>query len=272
MKVLVLGLVWMGMAAAFNTNPSGMTLNKQGVVIEQRRCACANSQDGTSSTGNCKKKEVKDCTPGPPTCTQNLQLDIALLLDKSGSIGSDNFVLMQNFGVDLVDSFSVGTGLNQTAFAVACFASDDDGRRFYEFDADQQAGLVGDAIRSIPYVATRTDITEGLQLSEEQFERSRPNADFPNVLILLTDGVHNEDDSDDEDPEDVADRLRMNGVFIVVLPIGPSANTDTALEQFASIAGPDGEGLVIPVTDFNALQTQLGSITAEICEMMAQSS
>ena len=55
------------------------------------------------------------------SCELDARLDIALVLDGSGSISSSNFTIMQNFALGLVDSFAVGG--QATRFSVTQFSS-----------------------------------------------------------------------------------------------------------------------------------------------------
>lgn len=180
-------------------------------------------------------------TAAPARQSDNCRIDLVMVLDSSGSITFQNYDVMRQFVIDLVNSFEMGP--DDAYISIIQFSD----------TVNQEIGLSGDQatvveeVRTMTKLNNNTNITAGLELAERTLVYGgRPET--PRVIIVLTDGLHNTGPV----PIPVADRIRAdesNEAETVILGV---AVGDFALGEIIGIAG--GDFNVIQVPDFNGLQ------------------
>ena len=91
-----------------------------------------------------------------------------------------------------------------------------------------------DAVDAIPLMGSTTRIDKALRLTQKElFEiENGARAGVTKILILLTDGTQTKDRGA-EDPGDITDELRADGVVIIVIGIG----SGTDAKELAHMAG-----------------------------------
>ncbi len=123
-------------------------------------------------------------------CQADTALDIMLVLDSSGSIGSNDYKLMKNFATGLVQSFTFGP--NAARFGVIQFSSP--GLGVMEVGLSTNQARVLTEIREMTQRFGNTDIGEGLRMAQNELRRDGRDVKFiPRAIILLTDGYGNGD-------------------------------------------------------------------------------
>ena len=90
------------------------------------------------------------------------------------------------------------------------------------------------AVDAIPLMGSTTRIDKALRLTQSKMFtlESGARATTPKVLILLTDGSQTKD-AGAEDPGDIADELRQDGINVIVIGIG----SGTDLKELSHMAG-----------------------------------
>ncbi|NCC33482.1 MAG: VWA domain-containing protein, partial [Chloroflexia bacterium] len=182
-------------------------------------------------------------------CTEALEL--MLVLDGSGSISSTNFRQMRDFVRNLVSSYTISP--DDVRVGIAQFGTQGWGR--YEVRLADDPNLVLTRINAMRQLDGYTDIQEGLQLGREDLA-ANGRAGVPQVIILLTDGEHNQGG----DPVEEAQLVRDAGMHLFAIAVGSGPN----LQQLNALtADPDR---VFSVSNFASLSTILRQIVAVSCE------
>jgi hypothetical protein len=183
-----------------------------------------------------------------PSLPNSCGLDIALVLDSSGSIDNTELTTMKNAFKAFVDAFLPAT---PTQFSVTDF--DDSASVLQSFSGD--ATTIKNAI-DLPTSGGSTNWEDGLITAQGTFD-PRSN---PNLIIFASDGNPTESDgplSDLEDAIVAANAIKTAGIRIVALGIGNELNT-------ANLEAISGSGDVI-TSDFATLAADLAAFAAESC-------
>ena len=153
-----------------------------------------------------------------PTCTT--KVDVGFILDSSGSLRNDyqrekDFMklLAANFGVS-----SDGSRAGVVTFSYNAELS----IKLNDFDS---VSKFNEAVDNIPLMGSTTRIDKALLLTQRELF-SLPNGarpGIPKLLILLTDGSQT-NDADAVDPGDIADKIRQQGIKVLVIGIGDGVN------------------------------------------------
>ncbi|MCI0708999.1 MAG: VWA domain-containing protein [Chloroflexi bacterium] len=168
-------------------------------------------------------------------------IDLVMVLDSSGSISAQDYWVMKEFVVDLVNSFIVGP--EEARISIVQFSE----TVRTEISLSDDAQAIIDAVWAMPKLDQGTNITSGLELAEFEFQNNaRP--DTPRVTIVLTDGEHNTGPG----PIPVADRIRNSETNTTPTIILGVAVGNIKLSEIIGIAG--GDENVIQVPDFDGLQ------------------
>ena len=165
-------------------------------------------------------------TPIKPSCES--VVDIGFILDSSGSLAND-YDKEKDFLKTLAATFGVSDQGSRAGVITFSYYTEhsiklNDYKDVTSFNA---------AVDKIPLMGSTTRIDKALRLTQKEMfslaNGARPG--IPKVLILLTDGSQTQD-AGAEDPGDVADELRKDGVNIIVVGIGQGVNT-TELDHIA---------------------------------------
>jgi hypothetical protein len=172
-----------------------------------------------------------------PEC--HMSRDLVVILDGSGSVSSEDFELMKQFTGNIARSFDIVD--DQTAMGVVQFTAKGHSRSEIELGAYDDLESLETRITTISQItnATATDIAQGLTEASGQFQR-HPRKDFPDVVVLLTDGYQNE--SPVTAPKNVANALKGRHVEIFIVQFS-AVNTDPAAVQVA----PDVASTPLPL-------------------------
>lgn len=179
-------------------------------------------------------------------------IDLVLVLDGSESISAGDFTTMASFARDLVGHFTISP--TDAHAGVVQFAGEGDGR--VEIGLSYDPAALDAALAAMTQIIGATDIQEGIALGQGELA-VRGRAEVPRVLIVLTDGAHNQPG----DPLAEAEGARSAGTEIFAIAVG--SGPDRA--QLTAIASDPDTEHVFSVTDFDGLVTILAPLVQVVC-------
>ncbi|XP_011408989.2 PREDICTED: collagen alpha-3(VI) chain-like, partial [Amphimedon queenslandica] len=155
-------------------------------------------------------------------------LDMILVLDSSGSIGSTNFVRLRNFIINMLSIFTIGP--DKTRVGVIRYSSS--ASIVIPLGSSGSYPELSSHISSISYTGGGTYTDEALTLLTSAFATTRIDEGVPRVAIVFTDGV-----SHSPSLTLAASRAVHNaGIYTYSFGIGSGINSDE-LNYIAT--GPD---------------------------------
>ena len=179
-------------------------------------------------------------------------IDLMVVLDGSESISWSEFDTMQGFVSDLVSRFTISAA--DTHVGIVQFAGEGQGR--------VEGALSGDAatrqavIFDMTQIIGVTDIQEGVALGQEQLTLNG-RAGVPHILLLLTDGEHNQPG----DPIAEAELARSLGTEIFAVGIGDGPKLDELNAIVTALASEHA----FSVDNFDELVTILEPLVEIAC-------
>jgi len=124
------------------------------------------------------------------TETSTCPFDVVLVMDRSDSVGSDNFAILKSFVSRLVSRLDIDSG--KTRVAVAAFA-----RNFKvisHFDEHTTVDSLQDEINSYNFRGGTTDIDKALRRVRKKvmLETEGDRSNIRNVVVMFTAGKDND--------------------------------------------------------------------------------
>ena len=190
-----------------------------------------------------------------PTLANSCGLDIALVLDSSGSIGSGELGQMKDAFEGFVSAFLPAT---PTLFSVTDF--DHTGAVLQAFT--DNVSLLNTAINT-PVSGGQTNWEDGLLKAQSTFD---PRNNHPNLVVFASDGnptVRNGNTSsgfqqaDLDAAVEVANDIKEAGTRIIALGIGDNLDAD----NLEAISSDDA----VYTSDFSTLASTLADLASELC-------
>lgn len=132
-------------------------------------------------------------TTASSPCENSPGLDVAFLVDRTRSLNINNFRLLKGFLLELADALNIGP--DATHAAIILFAETAKVLNTFDDSGYYSNEAVRHLIDSIPAkLGGRTYIDRALEVANEKLftEEGGERPEFPNLLILLTDGRTNE--------------------------------------------------------------------------------
>ncbi|XP_050959108.1 integrin alpha-M-like [Labeo rohita] len=174
------------------------------------------------------------------------QIDIAFLMDGSGSVKNVEFNKMKNFVIEMIKSFID----HDTQFAIAQFSTYC--TVHYKFQQVKNAKSWEDAVTKIGQIRGSTNTAKAIkQLVRELFASeggARPSAS--KILVVITDG----ESTDKYDSlTEAVQQAQAKKITRYAIGVGNSFIVDTATKELATIASLPTNKHVFKVTDFDAL-------------------
>ena len=119
-------------------------------------------------------------------------IDLYFVLDRSGSVGSNNYELMKTFAYDIVNGFDIGP--DDTQVGIISYSSN--ARFDFHLNTYQNKASLLNAINSVSYTGGLTNTAAALNLLHSQGYTSsnggRPTSQaIPRVAVVVTDGFSN---------------------------------------------------------------------------------
>ena len=196
--------------------------------------------------------------PAPPAPTCKAKVDIGFILDSSGSLRED-YQKEKNFLKALAGAFGVSADGSRAGVITFSYFTElsiklNDHTNIFTFNA---------AVDAIPLMGSTTRIDKALRQTQKELFTSE-NGGRPGVtkiLILLTDGSQTKE-LGAEDPGDIANELRADGVVIIVIGIGSGIEAN----ELAQMAG--GKDNAFDVESFDELVSGkfINMVTNKSCE------
>jgi uncharacterized protein YegL len=168
----------------------------------------------------------------PPGLGCEDEIDVMLVLDRSGSIDSTELATMKSAAKAFVDALSptsAGPHVGMVSFSTSASLDEhltDDG------------SAVKTAIDAI-FSGGLTNLEDGIRTASTELENpgdghDRADAGSPDFILIITDGIPTASDgpgSDSDDAADAADDARSMGSEIFVVGVGTTGSTATFLED-----------------------------------------
>ena len=122
------------------------------------------------------------------------EVDLAFLVDKTNSVGEENFELEKGFLMEVSNALAIGPDATHAAYIL--FAKNAEVLNTFAESEYYSSENVQHLIEGIPIkLGSRTFIDRALKAADEQLYtvEGGDRSDFPNLLILMTDGKTNSD-------------------------------------------------------------------------------
>ena len=192
----------------------------------------------------------------PPPC--QTPVDMAFIVDSSGSIGSKNYLKEKHFIKQLARSFGVAPGQSRAALVL------------YSDSATVKAGFdqyptleeFHRSVDDLPYEKGFTRIDLALEkANQEVFPQARKGV--PKIAILITDGKQTKT-VDSKGLREASEPLRRAGVRVLAVGVGSDVDPD----QLRLVTESDDD--VVVAQSFPNLLVQIGNLTSRACELAGE--
>ncbi|XP_061188684.1 uncharacterized protein LOC133196851 [Saccostrea echinata] len=180
------------------------------------------------------------------------EIDLAFIVDTSGSIGYFNFIDMLGFMKKVTRGLTVGPSNAQ--IAVVSFS--DTARIEFQFGEHEDHTSLEKAINSVNYDAMGTATSEGIKLARESIFKTSSRKGATKVALVITDG--SSDSFHDTVKE--AKTTREEGIVLFALGIG---NINKA--ELYAIASPPDCTHVITLAGFSEIDNVVQEIKKSAC-------
>ncbi|CDJ58508.1 microneme protein 2, putative [Eimeria maxima] len=193
-------------------------------------------------------------------------LDVMLVVDESGSIGTSNYGKVRSFISNFAGTMPLSP--DDVRVGLVTFGTSAVTRWDLSDSRAQNADLLAAAAKKLPYAAGSTYTHLGLAKAEEilfSFQKGgRDNA--PKMILVMTDGAS----SRRSQTLSAAEKLRNRGVIIVVLGVGTGVNS----AECRSIAGCDTSDTVecprYLQSNWGGVSSQINGIIKAACKDLAK--
>ena len=192
----------------------------------------------------------------PPAC--QTPVDLAFIVDSSGSIGSKNYLKEKHFIKQLARSFGVAPGQSRAALVL------------YSNSASVKAGFdqyptleeFHKSVDDLPYEEGSTRIDLALEkANQEVFPQARKGV--PKIAILITDGKQTKT-ADSKGLEEASEPLRKAGVRVLAVGVGLGVD----INELRSVTESDDDVVLAP--NSSDLLLQIGNLTSRACELAGE--
>ncbi|CAF1528965.1 unnamed protein product [Rotaria sp. Silwood1] len=193
------------------------------------------------------------------TCSQELKMDLGLVLDASGSIGSGNYELQRNFVKDLLRRVNVGR--NKTHVGIVNYSTRNETLTWLDRDYTLQQKI--QAVERATYFGQGTSTANALRQINKVFSSDRglrePEYGATQVIFVITDGASDNRNATIE----AAKILKDKDIHIVSVGVGNDSNLD--LIELHAICTPPETDNYFAISDFAALDRKLNQFTSKTC-------
>ncbi|KAL8440456.1 hypothetical protein Efla_005598 [Eimeria flavescens] len=206
--------------------------------------------------------EVNPVSGQEQVCTS--LLDVFLLVDESGSIGTANYKKVRAFLSDFIQSLPVSA--DDVHIGLVTYSTKTVTHWTLDDPKAMSAELAAAAAQNLPYVGGVTYTHLGLDLVKSYFfDKSKgARADAPKLLVVLTDGISNNPTM----TASSAQSLRNKGVIVVVLGVGSGVYPSECRGMAG--CGTSGECPRFLQTDWSLVNEQVASIILAACRDLAK--
>ena len=185
-------------------------------------------------------------------------MDLAFIIDSSGSIGGRNYLREKTFVKEVAKSFGLGT--NQSRAAMILFSDSASVKaRFGQFASEAEFDR---AVDDLPHERGKTRIDKALDLTATDiFPESREGV--TKIAILITDGTQTEA-PDAIGLREASEPLRQAGVRVIAVGVGTNVDED----ELRLVTESDED--VVVAADFEDLLLKLDNLTSKACQLASE--
>ncbi|XP_078377290.1 cuticlin-6-like [Oculina patagonica] len=183
-------------------------------------------------------------------------VDVAFIIDSSGSIGATNYQNQKNFVKAVAKSFGIAPGKSRAAM-VLFGTSASVQARFGQYATMEEFGRAVDALPYDESGSTRIDKALDV-VATEIFPAAR--ADVPKIALLITDGVQTQT-ADAKGLKEASEPLPRAGVHVLAVGIGSGVDTN----QLRLVTESDEDVMV--ASDFQDLLLKVDNITSRASDL-----
>lgn len=201
---------------------------------------------------NCHITQTIPPTTSPTVaCVVEKPVDLAFVVDSSGSVGQAGFTLAKQFVAEVADRFPLGA--SETRVGITQFSDNPQLELVFSEGVDRTN--IQNKLGSMFWIHGRTETSKAIEFTTANlFNVPRPEA--TPVMIVITDGVSS------DTPHLGANEARAHG--ITLMSVGVGSGVDHA--ELVSIANePD---YVFRVTDYNELVDTVHGFSNEVCQII----
>eukprot|EP00105_Crassostrea_gigas_P005928 XP_011419685.1 PREDICTED: coadhesin isoform X2 [Crassostrea gigas] len=177
--------------------------------------------------------------------------DTLIIMDESGSVGSNHFNTMKTFVRDVI------RGLNSVFFRFSVITYNSSPRKIFGFRDFDNLNAIMTSIEHIQYLSGGTRTDRALEYARVSIFNTK-RADSAGIVILFTDGKS----GNSQNTKDEAALLRNEGVRIFSIGVGSGPN----IEELQSIASSPSDEHVFQVSSFSALSHILNAVQTRTCQ------
>ena len=183
-------------------------------------------------------------------------MDIAFIIDSSGSIRRSDFQKQKNFVKEIVKSFGLAPDHSQAAIVLFSTSASVQAR-FGQYATTEEFAKAVDALR---HERGFTRIDRGLNLAATViFPEAR--AGVPKLALLITDGVGQTQLASTKDLREASEPLRKAGVHVLAVGIGSHVLRD----ELRLVTETDDN--VVLVSGFEHLLLKTGNLISRACNL-----
>merc|ERR1719419_1281879 len=213
--------------------------------------APSSSPTSSPTSGPTTSPTYEPSTSPTVECVVSKPLDLAFVVDGSGSIQQNGFDLSREFVSEVLDRFTVSS--SDTRIGIVQFSSS--AQTEVTFSEGESAAFVHNALDSMNWMNSGTQTSNGIQHTKDNlFINARPDA--TKVMIVLTDGASG------DNSQVGANLARAEGITMMSVGVGSGIQ----LSELQSIA--DKPEYVFTMNNFDELVAAVGSFSWEVCDIV----
>ena len=191
----------------------------------------------------------------PPCSTP---VDLAFIIDSSGSISGRNFRRLGNFVKEVAKSFGPSPNGSRVAMVLFSTSASVEARFGQYTDQEEFAG----AVDSLPHKRGMTRIDKALELTASDIFAQRRSG-VPKIAMLITDGAQTKV-ADAKGLKEASEPLRQAGVRVLAVGIGWAVTK----EELRLVTESDED--VVLVANFINLQLKLSNLISQVCRLAGE--
>ncbi len=191
------------------------------------------------------------------TCSQELKMDLGLVLDASGSVGETNYALQIQFTKDLLGRVNVGE--NKTHVGIINYSTTYEILTWLNTDYDLRKKIqqVDRATYFNGLTYTALALTQANNVFSYQNGLREVEEGATPVLFVITDGMSNDRSAT------IAAALVLKNKGIQIVSVGVGSGLD--LNELQAICTPPASNNYFAMSDYTALEQKLNQFTSKSC-------
>ncbi|CAF2986738.1 unnamed protein product [Rotaria socialis] len=225
---------------------------------------CIKGLEDSSTFCGCSGPKGPECPNSPKhirccldSCSQELKMDLGIVLDASGSVGQSNYLLQLNFTKNLLRRVNVG--LNKTHVGIINYS--DIAKTLTSLNKDHGLDEKLQRVDEAIYYSSGTDTARALVeanivFSYENGRRLSYEGVTP-VIFVITDGQSNTP----AETIRAASILKRNDIILVSVGVGNQPD----LDELHAICSPPASENYFAVSNYGAFEQKLNQFTSKSC-------